>query len=144
MNDLDLYNQRYRFQVKIDGLDGVVDFRAVEGLNVQLDVVELYEGGENSRHHKLVGGTRYSNLVFRRGTTDSLDLFTWVKETIDGKIQRRNGHVVALSQAGEPVCRWEFKEAWPCRYEGPDFVAAQDELAIEAIELAHNGFEMKK
>lgn len=143
-NLLDRFNQRYRFQVKIDGLDGVTDFRAIEGLDVQLEVVELYEGGENSRHHKLVGGTRYTNLVLRRGTTDSLELFTWVKETIQGKITRRNGSIVALDQKGDPVSRWEFKNAWPCRYEGPDFAAATDELAIEAIELAHDGFEMKK
>ena len=143
-SDRDQYNQQYRFRVKIDGLDGVTDFRQVDGLNVQLEVVELYEGGENSRHHKLVGGTRYSNLVFRRGTTDSLDVFNWIKETIGGKVTRRNGSIGALSQAGDPVCRWDFKNAWPCRYEGPDFAAGEDDLAIEAIELAHDGFEMKK
>jgi phage tail-like protein len=140
-NLLDQFNQRYRFEVKIDGLEGVGSFRGVEGLDVQLEVVELYEGGENSRHHKLIGGTRYSNLVFRRGTTDSLELFSWVKETIQGKkITRRNGSIVALNQKGDPVSRWEFKNAWPCRYEGPDFAAATDELAIEAIEIAHDGF----
>lgn len=143
-NQLEAFNQRYRFQVTIDGLDGVSDFRAVEGLDVQLEVVELYEGGENTRHHKLIGGTRYTNLVLRRGTTDSLDLYAWVKETIQGKVKRRNGSIAALNQAGDPVARWEFKNAWPCRYEGPDFAATVDELAIETIELAHDGFEMKK
>lgn len=140
----DLFNAHYRFRVEIDGLDGVTDFRAAEGLTVQLDVVELYEGGENSRHHKLIGGTRYGNLVFRRGTTDSLDLYSWVKETVLGNITRRNGAVTALNKAGEPVVRWEFKNAWPCRYEGPDFASEANELAVESIELAHDGFEMKK
>lgn len=143
VSDRELYNEQYRFKVTIDGME-VADFRAAEGLTVQREVVELYEGGDNSKHHKLVGGTRYSNIVLRRGTTDNTEIFTWVKNTIDGKVERKNGSIVALNQEGEPVVQWEFKNAWPCRYEGPDFQAGQDEIAIETLELAHDGFEMKK
>jgi len=138
---LDIYNQQYRFKVTVDGLDAA-NFREVEGLNVQLDVVEYYEGGENARHHKLIGGTRFSNIVLKRGTTDSKALFEWVKNTLSGKIERKNGSIEALNQAGESVARWDFKKAWPCRYEGPSFRGGTDEIAFELIELAHDGFEM--
>ena len=143
-SDRELYNQQYRFKVKIDGIDGVTDFKAAEGLSVQREVVEVYEGGDNSKHHKLIGGTRYSNIVLRRGTTDNVELFKWVKETIDGKITRRDGSVTALNQQGDPVISWEFTRAWPCRYEGSDFHAGTDEVAIETLELAHDGFKKKK
>ncbi len=140
---MDGYNAQYRFKVSIDGME-VADFRSAEGLSVQREVLEIYEGGDNAKHHKLVGGTRYSNIVLRRGTTDNTELFKWVKETIDGKVTRKNGAIIAINQAGDPVSRWEFKNAWPCRYEGPDFIAGNDDVAIESLELAHDGFEMKK
>ena len=140
---LDSYNQQFRFKVTIDEVEAA-NFMEVDGLTVQREVVEFYEGGENSRHHKLVGGTRYSNLVLKRGTSDSLDLFDWVKKTIGGQVERKNGSIIALDQEGNPVVRWDFKNAWPCRYEGPDFRAGSSEVAIELIELAHDGFEMLK
>lgn len=138
---LDIYNQKYRFKVTIDGVDAV-NFREVEGLGVQLDVIELYEGGDNTHHHKLIGGTRFTNIVLRRGTTDSKALFEWVKKTLSGTIERKNGSIEALDQKGDPVVRWDFKNAWPCRYEGPTFRGADSEVAFELIELAHDGFEM--
>lgn len=142
-SDLDKYNQLYRFKVTIDEIEAA-DFREAEGLTAQREVVEYQEGGENTRTHKLVGQTRFSNIVLRRGTSASTDLFEWVKKTIDGTIERKNGAIIALDRKGEPVVRWDFKNAWPCRYEGPDFRAGESEVAIELIELAHDGFEMRR
>lgn len=140
---LDMWNAQYRFKVDIKDL-GVLEFRSAEGLSVQREVLEIYEGGDNTKHHKLIGGTRYSNIVLRRGTTDDTKIFDWVKKTIDGTIERKNGAVIALNKEGKPVVMWEFTNAWPCRYEGPDFIAGNDEVAIEVLELAHDGFKMKK
>ncbi len=137
----DQLNKKFSYKVAIDGLD-VVNFREVDGLSVQLDVVEYYEGGDNTHHHKLIGGTRYSNLVLRRGTTDCKALWDWIKQTLSGTIERKNGSIEALNQQGDPVVRWDFKNAWPCRYEGPSFRGGESGIAFEMIELAHDGFEM--
>lgn len=141
-NDNDKYGQGYRFKVTIDELEAA-DFTEASGLTVQKEVLELLEGGENTRHHKLVGATRFSNIVLRRGTSSSTALFDWIKQTIDGVVKRKNGSIIAVSRAGEPVFRWDFKNAWPCRYEGPQFRSGESEISIELIELAHDGFEMK-
>lgn len=138
----DKYGQIYRFKVTIDEVEAA-DFKEAAGLTVQREVVEYHEGGENTRHHKLVGPTRFSNIVLRRGTSSSTALFDWVKTVVDGTVQRKNGSIIALDRKGDPVCRWDFKNAWPCRYEGPQFTAGESEQAIEVIELAHDGFEMK-
>ncbi|RMG13025.1 MAG: phage tail protein [Planctomycetota bacterium] len=142
----DLYNGKWRFKVTIDEVEAG-DFNEVQGLTVQREVVEYAQGGENEFTRKLVGPTRFTNIVLRRGSSDSLDLWNWIKECIDGTIKRKNGSIIALNQAGDPVARWDFKEAWPCRYEGPDFDSREPglaALAIETLELAHHGFEMVK
>jgi phage tail-like protein len=138
----DKYQQGYRFKVTIDEIEAA-DFTEASGLTVQKEVLEYNEGGENTRHHKLVGATRFSNIVLRRGTSDSAALFEWVKQTIDGVVKRKNGSIIAVTRAGDPIARWDFKNAWPCRYEGPQFRSGESEIAIELIELAHDGFEMK-
>jgi phage tail-like protein len=138
----DKYQQGYRFKVTIDEIEAA-DFTEASGLTVQKEVLEYQEGGENTRQHKLVGATRFSNIVLRRGTSSSTSLFDWIKKTIDGVVQRKNGSIIAISRAGDPIARWDFKNAWPCRYEGPQFRAGETEMSIELIELAHDGFEMK-
>jgi phage tail-like protein len=141
--DNDKYVQQYRFKVTIDEVE-VGEFKEVDGLTVQRDVVEYQEGGENTRHHKLVGPTRYTNIVLRRGAAQNMALFDWVKKTIDGTVERKNGSIMCLDRGGSKVLiRWDFKNAWPCRYQGPDLRTNAADVGIELIELAHDGFEMK-
>lgn len=140
----DKFLQQYRFKVTLDEIEAA-DFVEADGLTAQRDVVEYHEGGENTHHHKLVGPTRFSNIVLRHGTSNSTELWDWIKKAIDGEVKRKNGSIIALKRNGEPAgLRWDFKNAWPCRYEGPRFKAAVSEMAIEVLELAHDGFEMKK
>jgi len=143
-NENDKFLQQYRFKVTLDEVEAA-DFVEARGLTAQRDVVEYHEGGENTRHHKLVGPTRYSNIILAHGTSDSTELWDWIKKAIDGEVKRKNGSIIALLRNGEPAgIRWDFKNAWPCRYEGPDFKAAVSVMTIETLELAHDGFEMKK
>jgi phage tail-like protein len=141
--EADKYHKIYQFKVEIDGVEAG-GFRAADGLTVQREVVELEEGGENTRHHKLVGPTRWSNIVLRQGSSDSMDLWDWIKKAIDGTVERKCGSIMACNRAGDVVTRWDFRDAWPCRYEGADFIADGSELPIELLELAHNGFEKTK
>lgn len=134
------------FKVEVDGV-AVADFREADGLSVSREVIEYHEGGENSKTHKLVGPTRWSNIVLRRGTTVSTDFFDWMKQTIEAaEIPRKNGAVIATDRAGIPKMRWDFKKGWICRYEGPrmDAGAMTGEVKVEMIEIAHDGFEYKK
>jgi phage tail-like protein len=128
--------------VTINSLE-VADFTAARGLDLRTEVLEYNEGGVNERMHKLPGGTRFTRITLTHGSSSSLDLFKWIEEAINGKVTRKSGAIIALNQEGKAVARWEFKEAWPCAYEGPRFRGAELEVAIERLTLAHKGFELK-
>src|SRR5262245_24907507 len=108
------------FGIELDGIV-VAFFKEADGLTVYREVVEYQEGGENTMTHKLLGPTRWSNIVLRMGLTDNEEFWKWMKKTIDGQeIERKNGAVISYSQDGQtPLKRWDFKGGWVCRYEGP-------------------------
>jgi phage tail-like protein len=130
------------FTVEIDGISAAA-FRSAEGLNVQQDVLEYQEGGENSKTYKLVGQTRWSNIVLRTGMTSNDDFFQWVKKTVGGTVERKNGSVIFNDRTGTPKIRWDFTGGWPCRWEGPRLDSMEAEIKIEVLEIAHDGFDMK-
>ncbi|MBI4574781.1 MAG: phage tail protein [Planctomycetes bacterium] len=137
--------QAYRFIVEVDGI-ALAEFFSATGLHTETEVLEFQEGGENQKVHKLVGQTKYTNIVLKRGVTESMDLWKWRQEVVQnaGGIQRKNGSVIMTEQNGDEVYRWNFVRGWPCKWEGPEFDANADGLAIEALEIAHEGIEMVK
>lgn len=83
-------------------------------------------------------------MLLERGvTTDSLELFEWFELALDGNLEaaRRSMAVVVLDSTGNPGPRWEFEKAWPGRYDGPDLDASANEVAIETLEIVHEGME---
>jgi phage tail-like protein len=61
-----------------------------------------------------------------------------MRETIEGKVSRRNMSVVLLNEAGEEVRRFNFRDAWPVKWSGPNLKADSSEVvAIETVEIAH-------
>ena len=141
MSKLD-QNRASHFKVSLDSIT-VAGFSEAQGLDLSSEVLEYREGGQNERTHKVVGQTRFERITLGRGSSDSLELFRWIQGALQGKVERKNGAVMALNQAGEVVARWEFRDAWPCAYEGPDFLADQSEVAIERLTLAHRGWELQ-
>lgn len=131
----------FRFKVELDALI-VGGFSEVQGLEVQTEVEEVREGGLNGYVHRLPKGTRYSSIVLKRGLSSSPVLWSWYEQTIQGTITRKNGSIILLRQNGTEMCRWNFFGAYPIRWSGPTFNALASDLAIESIELAHNGIKM--
>ena|SRR5689334_7117870 len=133
----------FRFRVEIDGVQRA-GFEEVSGLDSGQAIIEYREGDEKTtRVRKLPGLLRYANLVLKRGVTQDMELWQWRKQVADGEIAqaRRNGVVILLDDAGAPVARWVFVNAWPVKYEGPALNATGNEVAIETLELAHEGLE---
>jgi len=130
------------FTCEIDGITQAA-FRSADGLTVHREVIEYQEGGENSKTYKLVGQTRYSNIVLRTGITENADFFEWMKKAIDGTIDRKNGAIIYYDTACQPRVRWNFTNGWPCRWEGPRLDSLDAEIKIEVLEIAHDGFDMK-
>jgi phage tail-like protein len=132
------------FKVEIEGICEA-HFASCEGLISNTEIVEVFEGGENTKTHKLIGRTRFSTIVLRRGLSESIDLWNWYKAVVDHSSEpvRKNGSIVLLDDSGQEKMRWNFYRAWPCRWEGPKFDAEKGIVSIETLEIAHEGLELK-
>ena len=86
---------------------------------------------------------KYSNITLKWGLADDRDLYDWHRQwaTGDPAAARKSGSVILLDRQGQEKVRWNFKEAWPAKWTGPSFSAESSELAIETLELAHEGLE---
>ena len=128
----------FNFLVEIDGITRAA-FQQASGFDSTIDVIEHREGGENTTPRKLPGMTKYSNITLKWGLTDDRDLYDWHRQAVLGNIQRRNGSIVLLDRQGNEKMRWNFVNAWPSKWDGPDFNAEGNDVAIETLELAHEG-----
>jgi phage tail-like protein len=126
----------FNFRVEIDGIQ-VAAFHECSGLDSSIDVIEHREGGGPIR--KLPGNTKFSNIVLKRGVTDNHDLYDLHQAAIDGTINRKNGSIILLDRAEQEVARWNFEQAWPAKWVGPSLTAEGNDVAIETLELAHEG-----
>jgi len=132
---------RFNFLLEIDGVVKA-GFSEVSGLSTETDVLDYREGNEPATVRKLPGLTRYSNITLKRGVTKDKSLWQWRKAVIDGKVQRSSGSVILLDESRQPVLVWNFREGWPCKWEGPSLNAKTSDVAIETIEIAHEGLEL--
>ena len=127
------------FQVEIEGL-AESGFLEVSGLEGRVEVEEYREGGDLGVR-KAPGNVSYSNIVVSRGMTSSTELWDWWERVRDGDVDRRNMTIVLLDDSRQAVARWQVSSAWPVRYTAPDLNAESDDVAIETIELTHEGID---
>jgi phage tail-like protein len=130
----------FNFRVEIDGVT-LAAFSEVRGLGAAVDVIE-YRTGDLRGVRKLPGRTRWENITLERGITQEHELWDWFRTVLEGTPERRNGAIVLLDAAGTPILRWRFSNAWPCKYVGPTLNAKGSCVAIETLELAHEGLEL--
>lgn len=128
----------YNFHVEIDGISRGA-FHEVSGLDSTVDVVEHREGGWNQTPRKLPGQTKHSAIVLKWGFNVDRDLIDWHQRIVDGEIERKDGSIVLLDRRNAEVARWNFTRAWPSKYTGPSFNAEASDVAIETLELVHEG-----
>lgn len=90
--------------------------------------------------HRLVGATKWSNLVFKRGLSRRDALVRWQQSWVDGGRELiTTGEIVQLNTQLQGVARWRFTDGWPCKWELSDFDATKSELSMETLEIAHHG-----
>jgi phage tail-like protein len=129
----------FNFLVEIDGIS-VAAFCEVSGLASETAVIEYRNGSDRANTvRKLPGLTKYANIVLKRGVTQDTQLWQWRKAIEQGTPDRRSGAIVLLDDERNPVRRWRFSEGWITKFEGPDLNAKGNDVAIETIEIAHEG-----
>lgn len=134
-----MFPQRnFRFKLEIDGLEAG-GFSEVSGYDASVDVIEYREGDEVTTPRKLPGLTKYGNITLKQGASDSLVLFDWLNDISTGTIEMKTVTLTALDDEGNPSASWQIINAWPMRYQAPDFNGTGSEVAIETIEIAHEG-----
>jgi phage tail-like protein len=129
----------FNFLVEIEGVARAA-FSEVNGLESETAVIEYRSGAENVMR-KLPGRTRFKNIVLRRGVTQDRELWDWRQSIVEGNPDRRNGSIILLDDQRTEVVRWNFRNGWPCKWEGPALNAKANEVAIETLEIAHEGLE---
>jgi phage tail-like protein len=132
------------FAIELDGIQAA-KFSKCEGLEAETYIYEVEEGGLNTNTYKFYGRTRYPNIILENGISNNKDLWNWYKNTVlsDKKIERKSGAIIMYDSANKEVKRWDFVRAIPCRWVGPQLSIEAGGIAIEKLEIAHEGFDLK-
>jgi phage tail-like protein len=150
----------YFFTVEFDSDKGIsYPFRSVSGLKSESAVVELEEGGFNTTTRKLIGRTKFPNLVLKRGFCSAAsELYKMRQDFLNdlpkaAKGASEDNHSMprnpgrfsgVITQKGPDgsCAKWRFMGGWICKWEGPELDASKNEISIESIEIAHEGLVM--
>lgn len=133
----------FNFQLQIDGVP-LGGFSEASGLTAEGDAVDYREGADmQSNVRKLVGLRKYANIMLKRGYTQDKSLWLWYMAIVNGTPDRRNVTIVLMNEAHQPVLRWHAENAWVNKIEGPSFKAAGNEIAMESVEIVHEGLTIE-
>lgn len=134
---------KFHFQVEWGGTK--IGFTEVSGLDVETEVVE-YRHGASPEYSKvkMPGMQKFSNLTLKRGTfaTDN-EYYNWWNTVKLNTIERRDITISLLNEEHSPVITWKVKNAWPAKVQSTDLKADGNEVAIESMEIVHEGLTIQ-
>lgn len=118
----------------------IAGFQEVTGLESSLDIHEYKEGGRNEFTHKFATNANFGNITFKRGVALTPDLFRWYDLVRRGSFGARRAIMIAhLDRDGSAAQIWYVQRALPAKFTGPSWNAAQSAVAVESLEVAHEG-----
>lgn len=125
----------------LTGSDSDSRFQEVSGIEAELLVQDLIEGGENRFTHHLPLRAKYKNLTLKRGMLTNSKLIAWFKDALENfNFTPTSVTVKLLNEKHEPISTWVFDNVWPVRWAVSDFNAKEAQLVVETIELSYNYF----
>jgi len=138
---------KFHFEVGWNGESGTeqVGFTEASGFDHQIDPIE-YRHGFSPQYHKtkMPGLQKFSNITLKRGTFKGDNGFMkWLITVALNKIERRNLTISLLNEEHKPVITWKINQAWPIKVQCTDLKADGNEVAVETIELAHEGLTVE-
>lgn len=131
-----------KFHFKVEWGGTQISFSEVSGLAMEIAVIEHREGSSPDQSPiKMPGLRKFSNITFKRGVKKAdNDFFNWINTAHLNTVERRDIVISLLNESHEPVTVWKVRNAWPCKYEVGALNACGNEVLIETLELAHDGF----
>jgi phage tail-like protein len=134
----------FNFELHVDGV-ACGGFSECKGLTDEGDAVDYREGAELSPGiRKLVGLRKYAVIVLKRGCVEDQSLWDWLRNIANGEPDRRSVTIVARDERRRPVARWRADGVWISKIEGPSLQASANEMAIESLELLHEGLTVEE
>jgi phage tail-like protein len=121
-------------------------FTEVAGLTQENQMIE-YRAGDFPEYSsiKMPGLRKFNNITLKRGIMQSDNkFFQWLSSAMKlSKVDRKDLTISLLNEKHEPVMTWKVSRAFPVKLEGPQLKAMGNEVAIESIEIAHEGLEIE-
>ena len=137
----------YYFKLTLGGHESAGFFKECTGLSSSNTVVTNTSADANGKSliEKFPGQLEWANITLKRGVDSNSELWKWRQEVIDGKINsaRKDGSVEVVDWEGKPVMTYAFVKGWPCKYSAPGLNAGGNDILVEEIEIAHEGFTRK-
>ena len=132
----------FNFLVESGGIIAA-GFSEITGMNGEVQAVEYREGRDpNSNTRKLPGLSKYGNVTFKKGVVIEQDFFKWFKSGVDGDVIRMDLSILLLDEQRQEKVRYNLTSAWPVKFTAPDMKAAANEIAVQSLELAHEGLRI--
>jgi len=133
----------FKVTVSIAGAsNGEAFFKSVGGISMETEVTEYRAGGVNDLTYKLVGATKWKNLVLKRGFTASRELLQWREAWLKASGTKTRA-TITIEQMDTDLktskYKWVFVEGWPVKWELSEYDAGKNEISIETLEIAHHG-----
>src|SRR5579859_1490973 len=117
-------------------------FSECNGLEASIQTEDYQEGGNNSTTLKFPKHIAYTNIRLKRGIVVSDDLWNWFNDFIEGKGKRKDGTITLRDEQQKAVKTWRFKRGIPVKWTGPTLNAMQSQVAIQELEIAHEGLKL--
>jgi len=133
-------NANLQFRLEADGMPPIL-FTSCRGIGSASEVIEVREGNSGAVL-KTPGRTSYANVVCSRPVAFDSTLFEWRKQVEDGLPGMRKTFTLALLDRNKVMKAWKFARGWPVKWELSELDAAKNEVAIETIEIAHEGLAL--
>ena len=132
----------YKFWIEIDNII-VGQFQECSGLRMERTVETIEEGGVNDHVHLLPGRNKYSNITLKNGLVSSDELWNWYQQGLfDAKVNRVNFSILLRDVQGDVAKRWNVIQGFPIKWEGPTFTTDSNQVAVETLEIAHQGLTL--
>ncbi len=134
---------KFHFQVEWGGTS--IGFTEASGLTVETEMIE-YRHGASPEYHKtrMPGMQKLSNITLKRGTFQGdNEFYAWWNTVSLNTIERRDITISLLNESHEPVVVWKVKSAWPVKVQTTDLKSDANEVAIESLELVHEGLTIQ-
>lgn len=133
----------YHFQVQWGGTR--TGFSEISGLDIEIETVSFREGSSPvDSERKMPGLRKFSNITLKRGLLKGdNEFFEWINTKQMGTIQKRDIIISLLDEQHQPAIIWKVKNAFPVKYNGPVLAANSSEIAIESLEITHEGIKVE-